>query len=169
MPKRLPGAFWRLVNSVVYAWFCEVNQGRIEVWHPARNPFIKLVYHRCWHLSHHSHHCFIRTDNQGPCLWESIDAKASDKEGRAFELNIPDFYEIIFELANGIVFRLNTNYYVDTGEKDIGYAVHGDKGSLYMTSWHNYDASVSYRNYGDKTNYQAHSTHQGAFYWALRK
>lgn len=135
--------------------FAEVNQGRIEVWHPAPEPFYQvgpIIDVGIYAIT-------LTTALFGPitrvrAFGETLMPKRVTKEGRAFELTIPDFYEIIFELANGIVFRLNTNYYVDTGEKDIGYAVHGDKGSLYMTSWHNYDASVSYRNYGDKTNYQ---------------
>lgn len=150
---------WRFIASGgvgdVKLVFAEVNQGRIEFWHPGPEPFYQvgpIVDVGIYAIT-------LTTAMFGPiqrvqAYSQTLLPNRVTKTGRCFTLSNPDFYSAIFELSNGIVFRLNANFYVDTGEKQVGYEVHGDNGSLYLSSWHNYDGSVTFRKFGDKTNYQ---------------
>lgn len=135
--------------------FAEVNQGRIESWHPGPEPFYEVgpvVDIGIYAIT-------LTTAMFGPIrqvqgFSQTLMPERQTKEGRKFTIQAPDFFNIIFELDSGVVFRLNCNFYVDTGERQVGYEVHGDCGSLYLSSWHNYDGTVCFRKYGDKTGYR---------------
>jgi predicted dehydrogenase len=150
---------WRFLETgalgKVRLVFAEVNQGRIETWHPAPEP----IYQVGPILDIGVYAITLTTAMFGPiqrvrAFSTTIMPERQTKEGRKFTLDSPDFYQIIFEMRNGIIFRLNANYYADMGEKQSGYEVHGDLGSLYLSSWHNYDGTVEFRPYGDRVNYQ---------------
>jgi predicted dehydrogenase len=68
--------------------------------------------------------------------------------GRAFHTETPDFVVAAVELANGVLVRLTTNFYVGSQGKQKGVEFHGDLGSLYLSSWQRFDAAVEFAEYG---------------------
>ncbi len=125
--------------------YAEVNWGRIEVWHPEPQPFYEvgaLFDVGVYPLS-------ILTAMFGPArkvsaygtvLWP----ERVTKRGLPFTINVPDFVVTMIEMANGVVVRLTTNFYVTQQGQQAGIEFHGDIGSLYLPSWHMYNANVQY-------------------------
>jgi predicted dehydrogenase len=70
------------------------------------------------------------------------------KTGVPFHISTPDWVLLMVELANGTVIRLTTNFYVGQHSKQAGVEFHGDLGSLYLSSWQNFDATVEYAPFG---------------------
>ena len=70
-------------------------------------------------------------------------------EGRPFHLDTPDFVVAVLELANGTVVRLTANFYVGFHSKQKpGIEFHGDRGSLYLSNWHDFNGTVEYADFG---------------------
>lgn len=133
---------------VVYA---EVNWGRIESWHPAPGPFYQvgaLFDVGVYPLT-------ILTAVFGPArqVWAYGRVLYPDRvtqEGVPFHIETPDFVVAAVELANGTLVRLTTTFYVTHHSKQAGIEFHGDLGSLYMSSWQDFDATVEFAEHGQK-------------------
>ena len=126
--------------------YAEVNWGRIESWHPAPGPFYEvgpLFDVAVYPLT-------ILTTIFGPA--HSITAFGKvlypdrvTKEGVPFHITTPDFSIAAIEFANGAVARLTANFYVGFHSKQVrGIEFHGDKGSLFLSDWHNFNGTVEY-------------------------
>lgn len=127
---------------VVYA---EVNWGRIESWHPIPQSFYEvgpLLDVGGYPLS-------ILTGIFGPARRVTAFGKVLfpdrvTKRGVPFHIDTPDFVVALIELANGMLVRLTTNFYVTQKGRQAGIEFHGDKGSLYLDSWSNFHACVEF-------------------------
>ncbi len=129
--------------------YAEVNWGRIEQWHPAPAPFYEvgaLFDVGVYPLT-------LLTAIFGPArrVWAYgtiLQLNRATWEGVPFQLKTPDFVVATVELLNGTVVRLTTNFYVGHHSKQSGIEFHGDLGSLYLSSWHNFDGTVEFAEYG---------------------
>ncbi len=144
---------WRVIRGgelgrvrVVYA---EVNWGRIESWHPAPGPFYDvgpLFDVGVYPLT-------LLTAIFGPArrVWAYgaiLHPDRVTKEGVHFHIDTPDFMVAMVELQDGVLVRLTTNFYVGHHNKQKGIEFHGDRGSLYLSSWQNFDAAVEVAEFG---------------------
>lgn len=145
---------WKIIREgklgqirVVYA---EVNWGRIESWHPAPAPFYQVgaLYDvAVYPLT-------LLTTIFGPArqAWAYGTVLHSDrvtKEGVPFHIDTPDFAVALLELENGPLIRLTSDFYVSRrSSKQDGLEFHGDLGSLYLQSWHDFNVAVEYAEFG---------------------
>lgn len=144
---------WRLVASgaigtvrVVYA---EVNWGRIETWHPRPEPFYRigpLADVGVYPLT-------ILTAIFGPArrvtaYGRIVFPDRVTSAGEPFTVGAPDFGVAMIELEEGPSVRLTTSFYVGQQSKQRGIEFHGDTGSLFLSSWQNFDAAVELAPYG---------------------
>jgi predicted dehydrogenase len=141
---------WKAIRDgllgTVRVAYAEVNWGRIEAWHPAPGPFYEvgpLFDVGVYPLT-------ILTTIFGPARRVTAFGKVlyPDRvttEGVPFHITTPDFSIAAIEFANGAVARLTTNFYVGFHNKQgHGIEFHGDKGSLYLSDWHNFNGTVEY-------------------------
>ena len=129
--------------------YAEVNWGRIESWHPNPEPFydVGALYDvGVYPLT-------LLTTIFGPA--RRVQAYATTlypdrvtTEGRPFHLETPDFMLTMVEWPDGLVVRITTNFYVNFYSKQTGLEFHGDLGSLYLTSWANFDSALEYADFG---------------------
>lgn len=133
-----------LAGSIRLA-YAEVNWGRIESWHPAPGPFYEvgaLFDVGVYPLT-------ILTTIFGPArrvtsFGTLLYPDRVTREGVPFHIDTPDFVMAAIEFANGAVARLTTNFYVGHQSKQKGIEFHGDRGSLYLSDWQNFDADVEF-------------------------
>ena len=131
---------WRYVRAgelgqvrLVYA---EVNWGRMETWHPHPEPYYGVGPLRdvgVYPLS-------FLTAVFGPVREVTAYATTlkTDRvtlDGTAFTLDQPDFLVCLFRHASGALTRLTANFYVTHSSKQQGIEIHGDKRSLFVSSW----------------------------------
>ena len=146
---------WKLLREArigtVRAIYAEVNWGRIERWHPAPEPFydVGVLYDvGVYPLT-------LLTAIFGPAQRVTAYGRVllperETVEGTPFVLQTPDFVVALVELVSGPVVRLTADFYVDgSNTKQHGVEFHGDAGSLYLSSWHNFDADVEVADFGD--------------------
>ena len=140
---------WKMIRDgwlgevrVVYA---EVNWGRIESWHPNPLPFYDvgpLFDVGVYPLT-------LLTTIFGPARRVTAYGRVvypdrMTNEGKSFHLETPEFTVAAIELEGGPVVRLTANFYVGNHSKQKGLEFHGDRGSLYLDSFQNFNASVEY-------------------------
>ena len=149
---------WNVIRSgtlgtvrVVYA---EVNWARIETWHPEPQSFYEVgplfdvgVYPLTILVSMFG--AAKRVKSYGTILHPH----RLTKRNQPFEVKSPDFGVTIIEMANGIVIRLTTNFYVGHHSKQSGLEFHGDIASLYLDQWQNFDSKVEISDFNK--SYQA--------------
>lgn len=131
--------------------FAEVNWGRIESWHPAPGPFYEvgaLFDVGVYPLT-------ILTAMFGPVQQVSAYGKVLHpdrvtREGVSFHIATPDFVVTMLETESGTVIRLTTDFYVSNHtSRQTGIEFHGDEGSLFLESWHNFSSCVQFAKYGE--------------------
>jgi predicted dehydrogenase len=146
---------WKLVREgrlgevrLVYA---EANGGRIESWHAAPLPFYEagaLFDIGVYPLT-------ILTGIFGPASRVHAVAKTLSPErrlpdGTIFRLTVPDFSVVLLELESALV-RLTANFYAPRrGPQKTLIEMHGDLGSLALSSWQYFDATVDYAPFGEE-------------------
>jgi predicted dehydrogenase len=138
---------WKTINSgrlgAVRLIYAEVNHGRIETWHPNPEPFYDvgpLFDVGVYPLT-------LVTAMFGPARKVSAYGRIvhPDRvtfEGKPFQVGTPDFIVSSVVLEGGPLVRLTTNFYVGSHGKQKGVEFHGDLGSLYLSSWQSFAASV---------------------------
>ena len=145
---------WRLVEAGaigrVRVAYAEVNGSRIESWHPHPEPFYRIgpfadigVYPLT-----------ILTAMFGPARRVTAfgtlvypDRRTTSDE--PFSPASPDFGVAVVELENGTVVRLTANFYVGHHGKQKGIELHGDTGSIFLSSWQDFDATVELARFGE--------------------
>jgi predicted dehydrogenase len=146
-------AMWRLVEEgaigAVRVAYAEVNWSRIEAWHPRPEPFYSIgpfadvgVYPLT-----------ILTAMFGPAHRVTAFARVvhpnrTTTAGQPFTPGAPDFGVAVVELASGVVVRLTANFYVGHHGKQKGIELHGDTGSIHLSSWLEFDAKVEISPFG---------------------
>jgi predicted dehydrogenase len=144
---------WRLVDEgaigPVRVAYAEVNWSRIESWHPHPEPFYRIgpfadvgVYPLT-----------ILTAVFGPARRITAFGKVvypdrTTTSGTPFSPGAPDFGVAVVELESGTVIRLTANFYVGHHSKQTGIELHGDTGSLFLSSWQEFDAAVELAPWG---------------------
>jgi predicted dehydrogenase len=126
--------------------YADVNWGRIESWHPDPQAFYEvgpLFDVGVYPLS-------ILTAMFGPArrvsaygtvLWPERETR----QGGRFRVARPDFVVAAIELADGVIVRLTTDFYVaNKSTRQVGIEFHGDQGSLHLESWHMFNANVAF-------------------------
>jgi predicted dehydrogenase len=145
---------WRLVRSGeigrVRVAYAEVNWNRIESWHPRPEPFYRIgpfadvgVYPLT-----------ILTAMFGPArrvtaFGTVVYPDRRTMSGEQFTPEAPDFGVAVIELENGTVVRLTANFYVSRQTKQSGIELHGDTGSVYLSDWLLFDATVELARFGE--------------------
>ena len=144
---------WRLVDEgavgPVRVAYAEVNWSRIESWHPRPEPFYRIgpfadvgVYPLT-----------ILTAMFGPArrvtaFGKVVYADRVTTSGEPFSPGAPDFGVAVVELESGTVVRLTANFYVGRHSKQSGIELHGDTGSIFLSSWQEFDAAVELAPFG---------------------
>lgn len=143
---------WKVIRDgllgTVRVAYAEVNWGRIEARHPAPVPFYEvgpLFDVAVYPLT-------ILTTIFGPACSVTAFGKVLypdrvTKAGVPFRVMTPDFSIAAIEFANGAVAHLTTNFYVGFHSKQQGIEFHGDKGSLYLSNWHDFNGTVEYTDF----------------------
>jgi predicted dehydrogenase len=144
---------WKAIRDgllgTVRVAYAEVNWGRIESWHPAPGPFYEvgpLFDVGVYPLT-------ILTTIFGPACSVTAFGKVLypdrvTQEGVPFHITTPDFSIAAIEFANGAVARLTANFYVGFHSKQVrGIEFHGDKGSLFLSDWHDFNGTVEYADF----------------------
>lgn len=130
--------------GVVRAVYADVNWGRIETWHPAPIPFYDvgvLVDVGVYPLT-------IATAFLGRAV--AIEARGWDllpdrltTSGESYRIGSPDLIFAMIELSGGAVVRLTGSFYVGRPSGPQGLMeFHGDAGSLALSSFQDFDATV---------------------------
>ncbi len=129
--------------------YAEINQGRIETWHPEPVPFYQvgvLFDVAVYPLT-------ILTTILGPVrrvttLGKVIYPDRMSKRGVPFHVDVPDFSVSMLEMSDGTVVRLTANFYLNFKTKQgSGIEFHGDAGSLHLGSWLEFDSTLEYAPY----------------------
>ncbi len=140
-------AAWRLVAAgaigTVRVAYAEVNWSRIETWHPRPEPFYAigpLADVGVYPLT-------ILTAMFGPArrvtaYGRTVLPERTTLDGDPFTVGAPDFGVAVVELEDGPVVRLTTSFYVMQHSKQRGIELHGDEGSLFLSSWQEFDATL---------------------------
>ena len=148
---------WKVIREgrlgPVRVAYAEENWGRIESWHPAPGPFYEvgaLFDVGVYPLT-------VLTTIFGPArralgYGKVLYPDRVTKEGVPFHIDTPDWVVAAVELADGMVVRLTTNFYVGQHSKQKGIEFHGDLGSLYLDSWQNFNAAVEFAEF--RQNYE---------------
>ncbi len=146
-------AAWSLVASgaignvrVVYA---EVNWGRIETWHPRPEPFYGIgpmadvgVYPLTFLTA------IFGPARRVTAHGQIVYPDRVTSSGEPFSVGAPDFGVALIELADGTLVRLTTSFYVGQQSKQSGIEFHGDTGSVFISSWQDFDAQVELAPFG---------------------
>jgi predicted dehydrogenase len=137
------GAIGRV--RVVYA---EANWGRLERWHPdprslyAVGPLVDVGVYPLT----------IMTAMFGPVRRVTaystiVEPDRTHSDGWTFAMEGPDFVVAVLELADGVVARVTASFYV-AESKQGGVELHGDDGSLHLSSWQEFDARLQHQERG---------------------
>ncbi len=129
--------------------YCEVNWGRIEAWHPNPGPFYDVgalfdvgVYPLTLCTT------FFGPARRVTAYGKVLHPDRVTKEGKKFHIKTPDWVVAAIEMADGTVLRLTTNFYVGHHTRQKGLEFHGDKGSLYLGCFQNFDTEVAFTEFG---------------------
>ena len=141
--------------------YAEVNWGRIESWHPDPAAFYEvgaLFDVGVYPLT-------LLTAMFGPArrvqaYGRVLKPDRTTKGGQAFTITTPDFVMAAVELESGVLVRLTTNFYVDQRSSQKGVELHGDLGSLHLSSWQEPNATVGVARFGEA--YEPRGDHSAA-------
>ncbi|MBE7470199.1 MAG: gfo/Idh/MocA family oxidoreductase [Anaerolineae bacterium] len=145
---------WKIIREgklgQIRVAFAEVNWGRIESWHPAPGPFYQVgalfdvaVYPLTMLTA------FFGPARQVWAYGKVVHPDRVTREGIPFHIDTPDFVVAVIELENGPLVRLTSDFYVSRhSSKQDGIEFHGDLGTLYLQSWHDFNVAVEVAEFG---------------------
>ncbi|RFA16737.1 hypothetical protein B7R22_02460 [Subtercola boreus] len=132
----------RLINA-------EVNQGRIETWHPVPFSFYQVgpvvdagVYPLTYLTAIFGP---IRTVSASSAL---VLAHRTTQADEPFTLTTPDVWQFVAEFASGPMLRLSCTFYVDSATQPRTIDFHGDLGSLRLDDWIQPGSGIQHAEYG---------------------
>ena len=136
--------------GAVRAIYADVSWGRIETWHPAPEPFFDvgvLVDVAVYPLT-------LATAMIGPARtvrawgWSLLPDRVT-VDGAPFRIGRPDLIVAAVELQGGAILRLTGSFYVGAPARGRGgMEFHGDRASLALSSFQEFDATVEVGPYG---------------------
>jgi predicted dehydrogenase len=128
--------------------YADVNHGRIETWHPRPEPFYAIgplfdvgVYPLTILAA------FFGPARSVTAWGGKLRPSRKTIDGSSFDVTAPDCIVAIVELESGPVARLTVNFYVQHEGKQHGMQFHGDRGSVLMSTWQDFDADVDFAAY----------------------
>jgi predicted dehydrogenase len=136
---------WKLVREGAFgnvrAVYAEANWGRIESWHPSPTTIYSsgpLVDVGIYPLT-------VLTAMFGPArrvvaYGTELQPERTARDGTPFRLETPDFVVAVVELER-VVARVTATFWVGPG-RQRGIEFHGDRGSLYLASWAEFDSRL---------------------------
>lgn len=145
---------WRIVRDgrlgTVRLAYADVNWGRMERWHAAPQPFYDagpLFDVGVYPLT-------LLTGMLGPAVRvtahaSTLLAQRSTRDGQRFSIDSPDCVVAVVELANGTLVRLTTNFYVHDPARQRGVELHGDEGSLWLSTWFAFGGTLEHSSSGE--------------------
>jgi predicted dehydrogenase len=129
--------------------YADVNHGRIETWHPRPEPFYAIgplfdvgVYPLTILVA------FFGPARRVTAWGGNLLASRATIGGVSFDGSAPDCIVAVVELQSGPVARLTANFYVEHDDKQHGMQFHGDRGSVLLSTWQDFDAGVEFAPYG---------------------
>jgi len=129
--------------------YADVNHGRIETWHPRPEPFYAIgplfdvgVYPLTILAA------FFGPARSVTAWGGKLLPSRTTIDGASFDVTAPDCIVAVVELRSGPVARLTVNFYVQHEEKQHGMQFHGERGSVLMSTWQDFDADVDFAPYG---------------------
>jgi predicted dehydrogenase len=132
--------------------YAEVDWGRIETWHPNPAPFYEVG--PLWDVGVYPLAMMTTVFGAARQVWSYgsvLWPERETKERVPFHVETPDFMVSVVEFGSGTLARLTTNFYVTQKRKrdqiEQGIEFHGDLGSLYLGSWHMFNAEVEFAEY----------------------
>ena len=144
---------WKFVREggvgdvrVVYA---EANWGRIESWHPTPEslyevgPFTDVGVYPVTILA-----AMFGPIRRVTAYATTLEPERTRKDGLRFTLSGPDFYVAVLEHEQGVVTRLTASFWVSPS-KQRGLEFHGDRGSLWMPTWQEFDSRLEVTDDGE--------------------
>ncbi len=144
---------WKWVREgklgMVRLVYAEINQGRIETWHPEPQPFYEVGVL----FDVGGYPLTILTTILGPVrrVWafgKVIHPERVTKRGVPFRITTPDLALAALEMSNGTMVRLTANMYLNHKTRQgSGIEFHGDEGSLHLGSWLEFDSPVEFARY----------------------
>jgi predicted dehydrogenase len=128
--------------------YADVNHGRIETWHPRPEPFYAIgplfdvgVYPLTILAA------FLGPARRVTAWGGRLLPSRATIDGATFEAGAPDCIVALVELEAGPVARLTANFYVQHEDKQHGMQFHGDRGSVLLSTWQDFDADVAFAPY----------------------
>ena len=144
---------WRLVEDgavgTVRVAYAEVNWSRIESWHPRPEPFYRigpLADGGGYPLTILK--ALLGAARRVTAGGKVVYPERTTTAGEPFSPGAPDFGVAVVELESGTVVRLTANFYVGRHSKQSGIELHGDTGSVFLSSWQEFDAAVEVAPFG---------------------
>jgi len=129
--------------------YAEVDHGRIETWHPRPEPFYAIgplfdvgVYPLTILAA------FFGPARRVTAWGGKLLPSRTTIDGASFEAGAHDFIVAVVELEYGPVARLTANFYVHREENRHGMEFHGDRGSVLLSTWQDFNADVDFVPYG---------------------
>ena len=128
--------------------YADVNHGRIETWHPRPEPFYAIgplfdvgVYPLTILAA------FLGPARRVTAWGGKLLPSRATIDGGTFGARAPDCIVAVVELEAGPVARLTANFYVQHEDKQHGMQFHGDRGSVLLSTWQDFDADVAFAPY----------------------
>ncbi len=150
--------------------YAEINHGRIETWHPNPEPFYEVGI--LWDVSVYPL-TYLTTlfgrVSQVRAFGKVIYPDRKTMEGNPFHIETPDCVFAIIEFDCGLIARMTANFYAKNAKERHSIEMHGDKGSLYLGNFQEFNSSVEYADYGEeyesipylKTPFEGHEVARG--------
>jgi predicted dehydrogenase len=124
--------------------YAEVNHGRIESWHPNPEPFYEVGI--LWDVAVYP--LTLLTSFFGPAkrvtgVRRLLKKDRVTKEGRPFQISVPDYALALIDFENGIAARLSANFYALSTQQGGSMEFHGDEGDVFLGDFQNFAAPVT--------------------------
>ena len=137
---------WKIVREgslgTIRAVYAEANWGRIESWHPspqslyAVGPVVDVGIYPVTILT-----AIFGRVRRVVAYGTILERDRVTRDGAPFQLVAPDFSVALLELENGPLVRLTATFWVGAG-KQRGLEFHGERSSLYLASWAEFDSRL---------------------------
>jgi predicted dehydrogenase len=125
--------------------YAEIDHGRIETWHPRPEPFYAIgplfdvgVYPLTILAA------FFGPARRITAWGGKLLPSRMTVDGASFEARAPDCIVATVELESGPVARVTANFYVSREERRHAMEFHGDRGSVLLSTWQDFDADVHF-------------------------
>jgi predicted dehydrogenase len=146
----------------------EVNQGRIEAWHPAPQLFYAVgpivdaaVYPLTMLIA------LLGPVAKVTAVSRNLLPNRTTLSGEWFTPSTPDTWFVVADFESGQVLRLSCNFYVDSPTEENTLIFHGDEATLRLDDWLMPGSSVRRAPYGEPYEVVLEADASAPLDWAL--